>query len=68
MFVVRSVIYVQLPRLIKANSGLSVSWPHSAQGARLGQALVGLLNIMGKDAVVGLNKFRKESCLDILKW
>ena len=49
------------------NLGLSASWPHRVQGARpLGPALVGLLNTMGKGAVVGLNKFRKESCLDIL--
>ena len=52
--------------IIKANSGLSASWPHKAQGARLGPALVGLLNNMGKGAVVGLNKFQKESYLDIL--
>ena len=51
--------------IIKANSGLSASWPHRAQGARPGPALVGLLNTMGKGAVVGLNKFRKESCLNI---
>ena len=52
--------------IIKANSGLSASWPHRAQGTRLGPTLVGLLNTMGKGAVVGLNKFRKESCLDFL--
>ena len=30
--------------------------------------LVGLLNTMGRGAVVGLKKLRRDSYLDILKW
>ena len=43
--------------IIKANSGLSISWPYWDQDSLASQTrprLVGLLNTMGKGAVVGM--------------
>ena len=52
-------------KTLGANSGFSASWPYGPRIVLQSQTrpgLVGLLNTMGKGAVVGLNKFRKESC------
>ena len=40
--------------------------PRIVWRSQTGPRLVGFFNTIGKGAVVGLNKFWKESCLDIL--